>query len=90
MGARRWHPAGNVSVCTTSGPLIQRMSFGQVTHMTCPRAALLPIRGPRPTLDISLPPHVSLKSCSPEAQVLDLRCSVACYFKQQRGAFPSS
>lgn len=56
MGACRWYPAGNVSVCTTSGRLIQRMSFGQVTHMTCPRAALLPIRGPRPTLDISLPP----------------------------------
>lgn len=89
MGACRWHPAGNASVCTTSGRLIQRMSFGQVTHMTCPRAALLPIRGPRPTLDISLPPRVSL-SCSPAAQVLDLRCSVACSLKQQREAFPSS
>lgn len=31
------------------------MSFGRVTHMTCPHAALLPTQRPRPTLDISLP-----------------------------------
>lgn len=51
----RWHQQGNVSVCRTSGRLIQRMSFGRVTHMTCPHAALLPTQRPRPTLDISLP-----------------------------------
>lgn len=35
------------------------------------------------------PSNVSLKSCSPEAQVLDLRRSAACSLKQ-REAFPSS
>lgn len=35
------------------------------------------------------PSNVSLKRCSPEAQVLDLRCSAACFLKQ-REAFPSS
>lgn len=73
-------------MCRTSGHLIQRMSFGRVTHMTCPHAALLPTRRPRPPL---IPPHVSLRRNSPEAQVLDLRCSVACSLKQ-REAFPSS
>lgn len=38
----RWHQQGNVSVRRTSGRLIQRMSFGWVTHMTCPHGASCP------------------------------------------------
>lgn len=85
MGAHRWDLEGDVS----GGRLIQRMSFGRVTHMTCPRAALLPIRGPRPTLDISLPPCVTQESqsggTSPWPVML---CGV--FFKTTREAFPSS
>lgn len=56
MGDCRRHLEGNVSLCGTSGCLIQRMSFGRVTRMTWTHPAPLPTRGPRPTLDISLPP----------------------------------
>lgn len=48
MGARRWHPAANASVCRTSGRLIQIMSLGQVTHRRAPVQPSYPSEPPPP------------------------------------------